>query len=141
MDKERFELGLAQRKGTLGAEYVETNLASADDFVSSPGWAAEISDIFTCLMSVFCEFISEFVSRWQRCNTLAGAENKRILACVGCRVVQFSIKAPRAWRSSVAARLSPSAHPPIRRSAPTTAPPQSPTAWRNLSRVDALAAM
>ena len=32
MDKERFELGLAQRKGTLGAEYVEKNLANADDF-------------------------------------------------------------------------------------------------------------
>jgi 4-carboxymuconolactone decarboxylase len=32
MDKERFELGLAQRKGTLGAEYVEKNLAAADDF-------------------------------------------------------------------------------------------------------------
>ncbi len=32
MDKERFELGLAQRKATLGAEYVEKNLAAADDF-------------------------------------------------------------------------------------------------------------
>ena len=32
MDKERFELGLAQRKSTLGAEYVEKNLAAADDF-------------------------------------------------------------------------------------------------------------
>ena len=32
MDKERFELGLQQRKSTLGAEYVEKNLAAADDF-------------------------------------------------------------------------------------------------------------
>ena len=29
---ERFELGLKQRKSTLGAEYVERNLAAADDF-------------------------------------------------------------------------------------------------------------
>jgi 4-carboxymuconolactone decarboxylase len=32
MDKERFELGLNQRKATLGAEYVENTLQSADDF-------------------------------------------------------------------------------------------------------------
>ena len=32
MDKERFELGLNQRKATLGAEYVEKNLAAADEF-------------------------------------------------------------------------------------------------------------
>ena len=32
MDKERFELDLSQRKATLGAEYVEKNLAAADDF-------------------------------------------------------------------------------------------------------------
>ncbi|TDO95327.1 carboxymuconolactone decarboxylase family protein [Marinomonas balearica] len=32
MNKERFELGLEQRKSTLGAEYVENNLAKADDF-------------------------------------------------------------------------------------------------------------
>jgi 4-carboxymuconolactone decarboxylase len=32
MDKQRFELGLAQRKATLGAEYVEKNLAAADEF-------------------------------------------------------------------------------------------------------------
>jgi 4-carboxymuconolactone decarboxylase len=32
MDKERFELGLKQRKSTLGAEYVEKNLQAADDF-------------------------------------------------------------------------------------------------------------
>ena len=32
MDKERFETGLKQRKATLGAEYVEKNLAAADDF-------------------------------------------------------------------------------------------------------------
>ena len=32
MDKNLFEKGLAQRKATLGAEYVERNLATADDF-------------------------------------------------------------------------------------------------------------
>jgi len=32
MDNARFELGLAQRKATLGADYVEKNLAAADDF-------------------------------------------------------------------------------------------------------------
>ena len=32
MDKERFEKGLAQRKATLGAEYVDNSLAAADDF-------------------------------------------------------------------------------------------------------------
>ena len=32
MDKELFKKGLKQRKATLGAEYVEKNLAKADDF-------------------------------------------------------------------------------------------------------------
>ena len=32
MDKELFEKGLAKRKSTLGADYVEKNLAAADDF-------------------------------------------------------------------------------------------------------------
>ena len=32
MDDDLFEKGLAQRKSTLGAEYVESNLAAADDF-------------------------------------------------------------------------------------------------------------
>jgi 4-carboxymuconolactone decarboxylase len=32
MDKKLFELGISKRKSTLGAEYVEKNLASADDF-------------------------------------------------------------------------------------------------------------
>lgn len=32
MDRQRFELGLTQRKATLGAEYVEKNLQAADDF-------------------------------------------------------------------------------------------------------------
>ena len=32
MDKKLFELGLTKRKATLGAEYVEKNLAAADDF-------------------------------------------------------------------------------------------------------------
>lgn len=32
MDKERFDRGLAKRKATLGAEYVERSLANATDF-------------------------------------------------------------------------------------------------------------
>ena len=32
MDKQRFELGLTQRKAVLGAEYVEKNLEAADEF-------------------------------------------------------------------------------------------------------------
>jgi 4-carboxymuconolactone decarboxylase len=32
MDKERFDKGLAVRKDVLGADYVEKNLAGADDF-------------------------------------------------------------------------------------------------------------
>ncbi|MBI1207157.1 MAG: 4-carboxymuconolactone decarboxylase [Azospirillum sp.] len=32
MDEKLFEKGLAKRKATLGAEYVERNLAAADDF-------------------------------------------------------------------------------------------------------------
>ncbi|MEP9365909.1 carboxymuconolactone decarboxylase family protein [Xanthobacter sp. VNH20] len=32
MDQTRFDIGLQRRKATLGAEYVEKNLASADDF-------------------------------------------------------------------------------------------------------------
>lgn len=32
MDKDRFETGLARRKATLGADYVEKTLANADDF-------------------------------------------------------------------------------------------------------------
>ena len=32
MDKKLFELGLSKRKATLGSDYVDKNLASADDF-------------------------------------------------------------------------------------------------------------
>ncbi len=32
MDKERFDKGIAKRKATLGAEYVENTMAKADDF-------------------------------------------------------------------------------------------------------------
>ena len=32
MEKQRFDLGLAKRKAILGAEYVDKNLAAADDF-------------------------------------------------------------------------------------------------------------
>ena len=35
MDKELFEKGLERRKATLGAEYVEKNLANADDFTQA----------------------------------------------------------------------------------------------------------
>ncbi|UAB91371.1 carboxymuconolactone decarboxylase family protein (plasmid) [Ruegeria sp. SCSIO 43209] len=35
MDDNLFEHGLKQRKSTLGAEYVEKNLAAADDFTRS----------------------------------------------------------------------------------------------------------
>jgi 4-carboxymuconolactone decarboxylase len=34
MDDKLFEIGLAKRKATLGAEYVEKNLAAADDFTA-----------------------------------------------------------------------------------------------------------
>ena len=58
MDKALFEKGLAKRKSTLGAEYVEKNLAAADDF-SRPfqeamtewcwgfGWGDETIDVNT----------------------------------------------------------------------------------------------
>ncbi|GAA0394929.1 carboxymuconolactone decarboxylase family protein [Cocleimonas flava] len=58
MDKDRFELGLNQRKATLGAEYVENTLQSADDF-SRPfqemmtewcwgfGWGDDVIDLKT----------------------------------------------------------------------------------------------
>ena len=32
MDKDLFDIGLEKRKGTLGADYVEKNIAAADDF-------------------------------------------------------------------------------------------------------------
>jgi len=32
MSKDRFEVGLEKRKATLGADYVEKNLAAADEF-------------------------------------------------------------------------------------------------------------
>jgi len=32
VDKQRFELGVARRKATLGADYVEKTLAESDDF-------------------------------------------------------------------------------------------------------------
>jgi 4-carboxymuconolactone decarboxylase len=32
VDRERFSIGLAKRKETLGAEYVEKSLSNADDF-------------------------------------------------------------------------------------------------------------
>jgi len=58
MDKELFEKGLAKRKETLGAEYVENNLAKADDFTMpfqeamtewcwGFGWGDEIIDMKT----------------------------------------------------------------------------------------------
>ena len=49
MDKERFEAGLAQRKSTLGAEYVENTLATADDF-SRPFQAMAMNKIDPAIM-------------------------------------------------------------------------------------------
>ena len=58
MDKQRFELGLTQRKAVLGAEYVEKNLEAADEF-NQPfqeamtewcwgfGWGDEAIDVKT----------------------------------------------------------------------------------------------
>ena len=58
MDKELFEKGLAKRKATLGADYVQNNLDAADDF-SMPfqeamtewcwgfGWGDEVIDVKT----------------------------------------------------------------------------------------------
>jgi len=58
MDEKMFEKGLAKRKETLGAEYVETNLAAADEFTRpfqeamtawcwGFGWADEAIDAKT----------------------------------------------------------------------------------------------
>ena len=55
MDNDLFEKGLAKRKSTLGAEYVEKNLASADEFTKpfqeamtawcwGFGWGDEVID-------------------------------------------------------------------------------------------------
>lgn len=58
MDTEMFEKGLAKRKATLGAEYVEKNLSAADEF-NQPfqeamttwawgfGWGDETIDVKT----------------------------------------------------------------------------------------------
>ena len=58
MDETLFEKGLAKRKSTLGAEYVENNLAAADDFTRpfqkamtawcwGFGWGDEVIDVKT----------------------------------------------------------------------------------------------
>lgn len=58
LDKDLFETGLAQRKSTLGAAYVEKNLAAADDFTRpfqeamtawcwGFGWGDEVIDAKT----------------------------------------------------------------------------------------------
>ncbi|MGB5870335.1 MAG: carboxymuconolactone decarboxylase family protein [Albidovulum sp.] len=58
MDDTFFEKGLAKRKATLGAEYVEKNLAAADDFTRpfqeamtawcwGFGWGDEVIDVKT----------------------------------------------------------------------------------------------
>ena len=58
MDNDLFEKGLAKRKATLGAEYVEKNLAAADEFTRpfqeamtawawGFGWADETIDAKT----------------------------------------------------------------------------------------------
>ena len=58
MDEKLFEKGLAKRKATLGAEYVEKNLAAADEFTRpfqeamtawcwGFGWGDETIDVKT----------------------------------------------------------------------------------------------
>ena len=58
MDKSLFEKGLAKRKATLGADYVQNNLDSADDFTMpfqeamtewcwGFGWGDEVIDVKT----------------------------------------------------------------------------------------------
>ena len=58
MDEKLFERGLAMRKATLGAVYVEKNLAAADEFTSEFqhvmtawawgfGWGVETMDVKT----------------------------------------------------------------------------------------------
>ena len=58
MDNDLFEKGLAKRKETLGAEYVENTLANADDFMTpfqeamtawcwGFGWGDEVIDAKT----------------------------------------------------------------------------------------------
>ena len=58
MDRELFEKGLANRKSTVGAEYVEKNLAAADEFTRpfqeamtewcwGFGWGDETIDVKT----------------------------------------------------------------------------------------------
>tara|TARA_B100000676_G_C18057083_1_gene835177 strand:- start:776 stop:1156 length:381 start_codon:yes stop_codon:yes gene_type:complete len=58
MSNDHFEMGMAKRKATLGAEYVEKNLAAADDFTRpfqeamtawcwGFGWGDEVIDAKT----------------------------------------------------------------------------------------------
>lgn len=58
MSNDQFEMGMAKRKATLGAEYVEKNLAAADDFTRpfqeamtawcwGFGWGDEVIDAKT----------------------------------------------------------------------------------------------
>lgn len=58
MDNEMFEKGLAKRRATLGAEYVDKNLAAADEFTKpfqeamtawawGFGWGDEVIDVKT----------------------------------------------------------------------------------------------
>ena len=58
MRNDHFEMGMAKRKATLGAEYVEKNLAAADDFTRpfqeamtawcwGFGWGDEVIDAKT----------------------------------------------------------------------------------------------
>ena len=58
MDNERFATGLSKRKSTLGKEYVERNLAAADEFTRpfqeamtewcwGFGWGDEVIDVKT----------------------------------------------------------------------------------------------
>ena len=71
MDEELFKKGLEKRKATLGAEYVEKNLAKADDFTLpfqeamtewcwGFGWGDETIDVKTTIND---EFINDWCFR------------------------------------------------------------------------------
>ena len=79
MDNDLFEKGLAQRKATLGAEYVEKNLAAADDFTRP----------FQEAMTAWCwrfgwgdDVIEPKTPRWSKCHVVSFDSRKYVVrAC------------------------------------------------------------
>ena len=63
MDNDFFEKGLAKRKGTLGAEYVEKNLAAADDFTRPFGEIVPGARFLGDLEKT-AEWLEEFRDKW-----------------------------------------------------------------------------